>query len=248
MAAFMRSRSDVRIEPSRSVPTIACPTGDVIDSDGEPMLTFKASMALLEHAGIAVAPYELIESDVKQPTTTTPEPLVVKLADVAHRTEHNAVMLGVTSAGLADAIESLRGIAARDGLPATVVVQPQLASEGEVFLGLTGETELGPVVAFGLGGVFVEVMRRIGGRIAPFTDIDAQELIAEFDDLGVVDGLRGARAWDRTQLGALLVKAGALVAGGSRWINSMDVNPLILTEHGFVAVDCVCFVKLDAQA
>jgi acyl-CoA synthetase (NDP forming) len=247
MAAFMRSRGDVRIEAARSVPTIARPTGEVINSDGESMLTFKASMALLEQAGIAVAPYELIAADVQLPTTSIPEPLVVKLADVAHRTEHNAVMIGVLSGGLAQAVDSLRAIAARDGLPATVAVQPQLSSQGEVFLGLTGETELGPVVAFGLGGVFVEVMRRVGGRIAPFGEVDAQKLIAEFDDLGVVDGLRGARPWDRRELGALLVKAGALVAGGSGWITSMDVNPLILTDKGFVAVDGVCFVKPDAQ-
>jgi acyl-CoA synthetase (NDP forming) len=185
----------------------------------------------------------LVRPDVVHPTTTLAGPLVVKLGDVAHRTEHNAVLLGVTAADLPEAVADLRRIAAEDGLPATVVVQPQLSGHGEVFIGLTGASELGPVVAFGLGGVFVEVIRRIGGRLAPLTPSDADELIAEFDDLGVADGFRGSLPWDRPQLNDILVRASRLVAGGRDWIQSMDVNPLILTEQGFVAVDCVCFLS-----
>ena len=66
------------------------------------------------------------------------------------------------------AVTCARRIAAADGLPATVVVQPQFSSHGEVFIGLTGASELGPIVAFGLGGVFVEVLHRVSGRLAPF--------------------------------------------------------------------------------
>ena len=125
---------------------------------------------------------------------------MVKLADVAHRTEHGAVLTGIAAADVAGAVETLRKIAARDGLPDTVVLQPQLAGHGEAFIGLTGDTELGPMVAFGLGGVFVEVMKRVGGRLAPFSAADAEELVAEFDDLGVIDGVRGMAPWDRAAL------------------------------------------------
>ena len=97
-----------------------------------------------------------------------------------------------------DAVASLRRIAASDGLPATVVIQPQLSSHGEVFVGLKGASELGPVVAFGLGGVFVEVLRRVSGRLAPLDAQDAEEMIAEFDDLGVADGFRGSPPWNRS--------------------------------------------------
>ena len=67
-------------------------------------------------------------------------------------------------------------------------------------------------------------------------------MIAEFDDLGVADGFRGGRPWDRQQLADILVRAGQLAAGGRHWLTSMDLNPLIHTDDGFVAVDCVCFV------
>jgi hypothetical protein len=167
---------------------------------------------------------------------------VVKLADVAHRTEHGAVLTGISAADVAGAVETLRKIAARDGLPDTVALQPQLAGHGEAFIGLTGDTELGPMVAFGLGGVFVEIMKRVGGRLAPFSPAVAEELVAEFDDLGVIDGVRGMAPWDRAALIITLCNAGRLVAGGRRWIRSMDLNPLIVTQQGLVAVDCVCFV------
>ena len=67
-------------------------------------------------------------------------------------------------------------------------------------------------------------------------------MIAEFDDLAVADGFRGSRPWNRSQLVDLLVSAGQLAAGGRDWIQSLDVNPLVQTDDGFVAVDCVCFV------
>ncbi|MBV8916153.1 MAG: hypothetical protein JOZ05_24350, partial [Acetobacteraceae bacterium] len=56
---------------------------------------------------------------------------------------------------------------------------------------------------------------------------DATELIAEFDDLRVLDGLRGKRPWDRAALAAILVSAGTLAASGRDWIDTFDINPLI---------------------
>ena len=64
-----------------------------------------------------------------------------------------------------------------------------IEADGEAFIGIRGHSELGPVVAFGLGGVFVEVLGRVSGRLAPFTAADAGEMLAEFDDLGVLAGL-----------------------------------------------------------
>ncbi|HEX4433676.1 MAG TPA: acetate--CoA ligase family protein [Acidimicrobiales bacterium] len=242
MAGFKRGRADAAIQRPESVPTLARPAGLLIESDGEWMLPFGAAMDLLASAGIAAAPFALVRGDEDAALPSFEGPYVVKLADVAHRTEHGAVLTGVTAADVAGATETLRKIAARDGLPDTVVLQPQLAGHGEAFIGLTGDTELGPMVAFGLGGVFVEVMKRVGGRLAPFAPADAEELVAEFDDLGVIDGVRGRAPWDRAALFSTLCNAGRLVAGGRSWIRSMDLNPLIVTEQGLVAVDCVCFV------
>jgi acyl-CoA synthetase (NDP forming) len=242
MSRFMRGRDDAAVVDPGTVARIERPTGGLIESGDEMMLSFAASMELLASAGIPAAPFHLVALGEPVPVVEFDSPYVVKLAEVAHRTEHGAVLTGVDASGLDQAIARVREIALSDGLPGAVAIQPQIAGHGEAFIGLTGSTELGPMVAFGLGGVFIEVFRRVGGRLAPLGPADADELVEEFDDLGVIAGYRGMRAWDRAQLRDVLVNAGQLVAAGRDWISSMDLNPLIVTESGLVAVDCVCFV------
>jgi hypothetical protein len=137
----------------------------------------------------------------------------------------------------------LRRLAARDGLPDLVAVQKMITAEGEAFIGVRGQSELGPIVAFGLGGVFVEVLGRVSGRLAPFTVADAAEMIAEFDDLGVLDGVRGRGAWDRDALAAILVQVSRLAASGHEWIDTFDINPLVFDGERFVAVDGLCLLR-----
>ena len=88
--------------------------------------------------------------------------------DVAHRTEHDAVRLRVEAGGLAEAVAGLRAIAARDGLAASVAIQPMLEASGEALLGIQGESELGPLVVLGI------LFHRIpeGGTIASIFLVD----------------------------------------------------------------------------
>src|SRR6185437_1361971 len=150
-----------------SVPPIARPDVSTLEVAEGQMIGFADTMQLLSSAGIRVAPYHLIGA--AEPVGSPPfdGPYVVKLADVAHRTEHNAVRVNVRPEDLTTAVAALRDIAAGDGLPGLVAVQPMIAGFGEAFIGIQGDSELGPVVAFGLGGIFVEVLKRIGGRMAP---------------------------------------------------------------------------------
>jgi len=243
MAAFMRSRPDAAIRDPATVAVMPRPAVAAVDGEAGPMLPFAATMDLLTAAGIPVAPYQLVRDPVDARSVPFAGPYVAKLADVAHRTEHGAVRLGVPAEGLADAVGELRALARRSELPELVAVQRMIDGEGEAFIGIRGDSELGPVVAFGLGGVFVEVLGRISGRLAPFTSADAADLIAEFDDLGVLSGVRGRRPWNREALAAMLVQAGQLAAAGREWIDTLDINPLIFDGEGFAAVDGLCLLR-----
>lgn len=250
MARFVRSRPDARLNDPRQVPATARPGVAPVASEAGPMLPFAATMDLLATAGIPVAPCHLVPpgaSAAEARSVPFDGPYVVKLADVAHRTEHGAVRLAVPAGGLEAAVGELRALASLDGLPALVAVQPMVEVEGEAFIGIRAQSELGPVVAFGLGGVFVEVFGRVSGRMAPFTLADATELIAEFDDLRVLDGLRGKRPWDRDALAAILVSAGTLAASGRDWIDTFDINPLVYGPAGFTAVDGLCLLRGDEE-
>lgn len=243
MATFMRSRADAAILNPATVAAAPRPAVAAVDGEAGPMLPFAATMDLLAAAGIPVAPYHLVRDPAGTAAVPFAGPYVAKLADVAHRTEHDAVRLGVTADALADAVADLRDLARRDGLPEVVAVQKMIDGAGEAFIGIRGRSELGPVVAFGLGGVLVEVLGRVSGRLAPFTGTDAAELIAEFDDLGVLSGARGRPPWDREALGAILVQAGQLAAAGREWIETFDINPLVFDGTGFVAVDGLCLLR-----
>jgi acetate---CoA ligase (ADP-forming) len=243
LGSFVRYRQSTRDMPD-SVPPLPRPAAAAIPVPEGAMLPFAAAMELLRGAGIPVAPYALVPSDAAAvPVPAFGGPYVVKLADVGHRTEHGAVRLGVPAPELAAAVQELRAIAAADGLPPLVAIQPMLAARGEVFLGIQGDSELGPLVVFGLGGVLVEVLRRVGGRLAPLTLADAESLVAEFADAKVMHGFRGQQPWDLPALARILVAAGRLAAGGAGWIGSLDVNPLLYTGDGFVAVDALCLLR-----
>jgi acetate---CoA ligase (ADP-forming) len=243
MARFVRSRPDARLADPSQVPAAPRPAVTPVASESGPMLPFAATMDLLASAGIPVAPYHLVPGDAPVGPVPFEGPYVVKLADVSHRTEHGAVRLAVPADGITTAVHQLRALAATDNLPELIAIQPMLKADGEAFIGIRGQSELGPVVAFGLGGVFVEVFGRVSGRLAPFTAADAAELIAEFDDLGVLDGLRGKPPWDRDALAAILVNAGRLAAEGRDWIDTFDINPLVHSPDGFAAVDGLCLLK-----
>lgn len=243
MARFMRSRPGSCVRDPTKVAPIARPAAAPI-ADQDNMLPFAATMDLLREAGIPVAPFHLIGgADVVTAPPFPGGPWVVKLADVAHRTEHKAVKINVASDELDDAVAEMRAVAARDTLSPLVAVQPMIRSAGEAFIGIQTGTELGPLVVFGLGGIFVEVLKKVGGRMAPFGREDALELIDEFTDTGLIDGFRGQPAWDRAKLANILTAAATLAAGGRDWIASIDINPLMAGPDGFCAVDGLCIMR-----
>ena len=243
MGTYMRIRPGSRVRPTAEVPALPRPQVVPIGVPEGSMLPFAVAMDILQSSGIPTAPYHLIPVRGELSSPPFAGPYVVKLADVAHRTEHNAVRLNVDAEKLGTAVDEIRAIACAHGLSPLIAVQPVISGHGEAFIGIKGESELGPVAAFGIGGVFVEVMGRVGGRMAPMTAEDAAELIDEFNDTGVLDGFRGSQAWDRRALSVVLVAASRLAAAGRGWIESMDINPLIITDHGPVAVDGLCLLR-----
>lgn len=247
MREFARRREAMTAAPDAAVPPVDAPEAPSIATPEGAMLPFAAGMELLASQGIPVAPYHLVPVDAMSPAPEFAGPYVVKLADVGHRTEHGAVELGVAAADLDAAVERMRNIARRDGLPPLVAVQPMLKVRGEAFIGVQA-TELGPMVVFGIGGVMVEVLKRIGGRMAPFSLTEAEELIAEFEDARLMHGFRGQPPWHLDQLALLIKRVGDFAAGSAAWLGSLDINPLVVTDQGFAAVDALCLVQEPSPA
>jgi hypothetical protein len=213
-------------------------------------LPFAATMEMLTAAGIPVAPCHLVPPDQNVLDARPPfaGPYVVKLADAWHRPEHPAVRLGVSAGCLAATITDLRVLAAGHGLSPLVVVQPQVEIVGEAFVGILANSEIGPLVLFGPGGLSERVPQRVGGRIAPLSMDDARSLIAEFADVAAIQGRPGEPAWDLEALAGILVAAGRLAVAARGWMDLLDLNSLLYSPSGFVAVDALCLMREEAPA
>jgi acyl-CoA synthetase (NDP forming) len=106
----------------------------------------------------------------------------------------------------------------------------------ELIVGMTRDQGFGPLVMFGLGGVLVEVLGDVAFRIAPFGRADARDLIGSIRGVKLLGAVRGAPPVDRTALEDVLLRVGQLVVDFPE-ITELDVNPLLATEGGVVAVD-----------
>jgi acyl-CoA synthetase (NDP forming) len=242
MADFVRSDPSSFVLPARDAEPIEWGDWPTIASEVGTMLTFDATMRFLTSLGVPVAPYRVLEPDDPADAADLKPPFVVKLADVPHRFQVGAIRMKVSPDDLPDAVAELRALALAKDLPPQVVIQPQLQSSGEIFVGGQAHTELGPVTVLGLGGVAVEAVRRIGGRLAPFDGAIARSLVDEFTDTPLLDWIDGASPI-RADLEELLIQIGLVAAGGRSWLNTLDINPLLVTREGLAAVDGLAVVS-----
>ena len=226
-------------------PAQACPAVAMIDTPEGKLLPFGPTMQLLQRFGVAVAPYLLIDSQLPDPPQLAAlgSPLVVKLANVPHRTEHGAVAVGVAVADLPAAVAKMRDIARRDKLDPQVVVQSMVRGSGEMFVGIQASNDLGPVLVCGLGGIFVELLKKVSGSMLPLDAARAAAMLDEVAGDSFLAGFRGQPPWDRAALQALLQAVGLLGASSQDWMASLDLNPVICSERGCSVVDAVCLVR-----
>jgi acetyl coenzyme A synthetase (ADP forming)-like protein len=198
---------------------------------GEGWLSPAQAREVLEAYGIPVVP-ERVCAEAKEAAAAARElgfPAVVKTAVAgAHKTETGGVALGLATE--AEVEEAARRI----GLP--VIVQPMLSGSAELLAGVVQDPVFGPLVAFGPGGVFAELIGQAEFRIAPLTDADADELVTGGKAGVLVRGFRGKPPADEDALTDLLHRLGRL---GEDFLelSELDLNPVIAGPDGCVAVD-----------
>ncbi|MGI9952147.1 acetate--CoA ligase family protein [Moorellaceae bacterium AZ2] len=117
-----------------------------------------------------------------------------------------------------------------------VLVTPFVKGGTEVIVGMVRDLQFGPVVMFGLGGIFVEVFKDVSFRVAPFDHAEALKMIAETKAHAILRGLRGGQAKDLEALADLLVRVGELAVANPE-IKEMDLNPVAVFEHGLAVLD-----------
>jgi acetate---CoA ligase (ADP-forming) len=197
----------------------------------EAWLDAGATRELLEAYGISVVPERTAASadDAVEAARELGLPVVLKTAAPgAHKTEQGGIALDLRDA------EQVRAAAERIGPP--LLVQPMISAGAELLAGIVQDPVFGPLVAFGPGGVFAELIGAAAFRIAPLTDVDANELVSEGKAGQLVAGFRGAPAADSPALVDLLHRLSRLAEDLAE-VAELDLNPVIALPDGYVAVD-----------
>lgn len=156
--------------------------------------------------------------------------------DIAHKTEAGAIRLGVQGDGaveraFAAVLQSARRFSPRAAISG-VLVQEMAAPGVEMMLGMVRDPVFGPVIAAGLGGIHVEVLRDIAYRIAPVTADEARRMLRELRGYKLLEGVRGAPPADIEALVEAIVRLSWFAYELGAEIVELDINPLVVFERG----------------
>ncbi|HEX3929851.1 MAG TPA: acetate--CoA ligase family protein [Nocardioides sp.] len=207
------------------------------------------SAAVLSAAGVPVAPGVHVHSaeEAARAAADFGSAVVVKVVsqDLPHKSEAGGVRLDVTTPeAAARAYDEVTRAAARYAPDARLdgaLVSPMLTGGLETILGVVSDPVFGPVVMFGLGGVYVEVLRDASYRLAPFTVTEATSMIQEIRGYGLLSGARGKPARDVASLATALSRLSVFADEHRHDLDSIDLNPFLVMPEGAgsVAVDAL---------
>jgi acetyltransferase len=169
-------------------------------------------------------------------------PVVLKIAspDILHKTDVGGVRVGLQNAtDVRDAFDLIVYRAQRYVPDATIwgcLVQEMMPKGTEILIGMSRDPQFGPLVTFGLGGIYVEALKDVTFRVAPFDRLNATAMLGEIRAHALIDGVRGQKPLDKEAIVDVLLKTSQLVTDFPN-IVEMDINPLMVYEQGSVALD-----------
>ncbi|MGW4522285.1 acetate--CoA ligase family protein [Amycolatopsis sp. NPDC004378] len=222
-------------------------------ADGRSALTAPEGRAVCEAYGIPT-PAERLATTADDAVTHAAEiglPVVLKVVspDILHKTEAGGVLVGLgdpdaVRTGFTKIVENAKAYNA-DAEILGVQVQRMLTEGQEVIIGSVTDPTFGKVVAFGLGGVLVEVLKDVTFRLAPTSTEEALSMIDGIQAAEILRGVRGADPVDRDALAAVITGLGELVTDFPQ-LSEVDLNPVLATASGATAVDVRILVDSDA--
>ncbi len=169
-------------------------------------------------------------------------PVVMKISspDILHKTDIGGVRLGINSAREAEDAFTEITMNAKRFVPSAfisgILVYETVRKGKEVILGITRDRTFGPMIMFGLGGIYVEFLKDVAFRIVPLSTADAYEMITEIRTYSLLEGVRGEKPTDIESIAESILRLSAL-ASDFPAIEELDINPLVVHEKGSIALD-----------
>jgi acetyl coenzyme A synthetase (ADP forming)-like protein len=227
---------------------------DRVKADGRDSLTAPEGKLVCDAYGIPV-PKEGVATSAADATRLAESmgyPVVLKIVspDILHKTEAGGVLVGLKSADeVSKGYETILANAKKykaDAKIDGVQIQQMLKGGTEVIVGAITDGSFGKLVAFGLGGVLVEVLKDITFRLAPATREDAMSMLDGIQAAEMLKGVRGGDPVDREALADVIVRVSRLVSDFPE-ISELDLNPVFATKSDAIAADVRIVVDWNAK-
>jgi acyl-CoA synthetase (NDP forming) len=217
---------------------------DAVKKQGRTVLTEIEAKNILRQIGIETVQTQLASSQ-KEAVEFSNEigfPVVLKIysPDITHKTDAGGVKVGLKNA--AEVRKAYKDImsSVKDKFPKAkiegVSVQAMARPGVEVIIGMFKDPQFGPVIMFGLGGIFVEVLKDVAFRLIPIEERDAEQMIKEIKGYALLNGYRGQEPAHIPSLVDILVKLSAFIDKTPQ-IKEMDINPVFAYKDSALVVD-----------
>ena len=217
---------------------------DQVKKEGRSILTEFESKKILKQAGIPVVETKLAKTQ-KEAVSLSQKmsfPVVLKIVspDVIHKSDSGGVKLSINSVTEVKKAydEILKKV--RKQYPHAVIhgvsVQKMIQPGTEVIVGTSKDPQFGPVIMFGLGGIFVELLKDVSFRVIPVEQRDAQEMIKEIKGYPLLQGYRGKEPANISVLVEIILKISKLMEENPQ-IKELELNPIFAYRNKAVAVD-----------
>jgi len=202
------------------------------------------SRDLLESYGMALPPSELARN-AQQAAEGAAEigfPVAMKVVspDILHKSDAGGVRLHIgnknaAAAAFDEILENALKLTSRERISG-VMISPMVPKGQECIAGMIRDSQFGPVIMFGLGGIFVEVLRDVSFRVAPLGPRDVDEMTREIKGYKILEGIRGEGPKDVSAIREILARINEIALGNPE-IRELDLNPVIVHEKGASIVD-----------
>ncbi len=222
-------------------------------AEGRDLFEYEAKRLLREH-GIDVPQELVVRSDAElgeAAATFGDTPLAMKVVskDILHKSDAGGVKLNlVGEAALRRAREEIlaacRAYDARAEIEG-VLVTPMARKGTEVIVGVIRDPIFGPVLMFGLGGIFVEILEDVAFRAIPLSRHDARSMVEQIKARRILEGARGEPAVDKEALVELLLTV-SRIADAYPELSELDLNPVIVNADGYAVVDARVIVERES--
>lgn len=212
------------------------------------------SIEILTHYGFrfpARCP-AVTREEASRAASTIGFPVVMKISspDILHKTDIGGVKTGINSKKEAEEAFMEITLNARKFMPSAFingVIVHEMAPKGkEVILGITYDRTFGHMIMFGLGGIYIEILRDVSFRIVPVSRSDAQEMIQEIRTYPLLKGARGEKPADIDSIIDSIIRLSNL-ASDFPVIQELDINPLVVYEKGTTALDARIIISRNNQ-